>query len=149
MECKVLLTQLIQLLQFVTISYGSQAYSFRLYSNMSKDLELKQMYLLNVFCHEFVVAVSSVACILGILILRVNSPKNQDNAQEIEENLLKMTFSYWLVYCVAFGMEKVILPHWEYLIMTLKITTALSYFLTFSCIVSLPLYKLAVHQVEE
>jgi hypothetical protein len=33
--------------------------------------------------------------------------------------------------------------------MTLKITTALSYFLTFSCILSLPLHRFAVHHVEE
>jgi hypothetical protein len=31
----------------------------------------------------------------------------------------------------------------------LRITTALSYFLTFSCVLSLPLHKFAVHKIEE
>ncbi|MBE9050393.1 hypothetical protein IQ243_08210 [Nostocales cyanobacterium LEGE 11386] len=106
------------------------------------------MHSINVLCHEFVVAVSFVACIVGLLLLwNVKQPK--DNLEETEQILFRMSFSYWLVYCVAFGIEKMILPDWENLLMTLKITTALSYFLTFSCILSLPLHKLAVHRVEE
>jgi predicted membrane metal-binding protein len=103
----------------------------------------------NIFCHGFVVAVSSVACILGLLLLW-EKKKPKDNAQETEEILLRMSFSYWLVYCAAFGAEKLFAPCLEGLSMTLKITTALSYFLTFSCILSLPLHKFAAHeQVEE
>ncbi|WP_353929273.1 hypothetical protein WJM97_13195 [Okeanomitos corallinicola TIOX110] len=106
------------------------------------------MCLVNIFCHEFVVAVSSVACIVGLLLLW-DQKKQKEEAQVTEEILLRMSFTYWLVYCIAFGIEKMVLPNWEGLIMTLKITTALSYFLTFSCILSLPLYKFAVHEVEE
>jgi hypothetical protein len=72
-----------------------------------------------------------------------------DDFQETEQSLLTMSFAYWLVYCIAFGMEKVILFNWEAVIITLRITTALSYFLTFSCILSLPLHKFAVHKIEE
>ncbi|HLO85723.1 MAG TPA: hypothetical protein VK203_12055 [Nostocaceae cyanobacterium] len=107
------------------------------------------MHTVNIFCHGSVVAVSSVACIAGLLLLW-DKKKPQDNAQETEEILLRMSFSYWLVYCAAFGIEKLFAPCWEGLSMTLKITTALSYFLTFSCVLSLPLHKFAVHeQVEE
>ncbi|MFM2063623.1 MAG: hypothetical protein RLZZ507_3294 [Cyanobacteriota bacterium] len=106
------------------------------------------MCLINLFCHEFVVAVSFVACIAGLWLLRENK-KQKDEAQATEEVLLRMSFAYWLVYCIAFGIEKMVLPNWESLTMTLKITTALSYFLTFSCILSLPLYKFAVHEIEE
>ncbi|MBK1987069.1 hypothetical protein A0J48_005875 [Sphaerospermopsis aphanizomenoides BCCUSP55] len=106
------------------------------------------MCLTNLFCHEFVVAVSFVACIAGLLLLW-DSNKDQDESQATEEVLLRMSFAYWLVYCVAFGIEKMVVPNWEGLTMTLKITTALSYFLTFSCILSLPLHKFAVHEVEE
>lgn len=103
----------------------------------------------NILCHDFVVALSAVACIAGLLLLR-EKQKPKDDAQETEEILLRMSFSYWLVYCIAFGIEKLLIPDWEGLTMTLKITTALSYFLTFSCILSLPLHKFAVHeQVEE
>jgi hypothetical protein len=102
----------------------------------------------NIFCHEFVVAVSFVACIIGLALLW-DSKQQKNDIEETEQILFRMSFSYWLVYCIAFGIEKLVLPEWESAIMTLRITTALSYFLTFSCIVSLPLHKFAVHRVEE
>ncbi len=106
------------------------------------------MHSLNIFCHESVVAVSFVACIIGLVLLW-NSKQQTTEMEETERILFRMSFSYWLVYCVAFGIEKMVLPDWESVLMTLKITTALSYFLTFSCILSLPLHKFAVHRVEE
>jgi hypothetical protein len=106
------------------------------------------MHSLNIFCHEFVVAVSSVACIIGLVLLWDGKQQTND-VEETERILFRMSFSYWLVYCAAFGIEKMVLPNWESVLMTLKITTALSYFLTFSCILSLPLHKFAVHRVEE
>ncbi len=99
-------------------------------------------------CHDFVVAVSFVASIVGLALLW-NSKQQQDEAEATEEILFRMSFSYWLVYCVAFGIQKIVLPDWEGVMMSLKITTALSYFLTFSCIVSLPLHKLAMRHVQE
>ncbi|MHC5760366.1 hypothetical protein [Nostoc sp.] len=106
------------------------------------------MHSLNIFCHESVVAVSFVACIIGLLLLW-NGKQQTNEMEETERILFRMSFSYWLVYCVAFGIEKMVLPDWESVLMTLRITTALSYFLTFSCILSLPLHKFAVHRVEE
>ncbi|MBE9106431.1 hypothetical protein IQ229_16300 [Nostoc cf. edaphicum LEGE 07299] len=106
------------------------------------------MHSLNIFCHESVVAVSFVACIIGLLLLW-DCKQQTNEMEETERILFRMSFSYWLVYCVAFGIEKIVLPDWESVLMTLRITTALSYFLTFSCIVSLPLHKFAVHRVEE
>ncbi|WP_138497215.1 hypothetical protein [Nostoc sp. PA-18-2419] len=106
------------------------------------------MHSLNIFSHEFVVAVSFVACILGLALLW-DTKQQKNNLEETEQILFRMSFSYWLVYCIAFGVEKIVLPEWESVLMTLRITTALSYFLTFSCIVSLPLHKFAVHRVEE
>jgi hypothetical protein len=102
----------------------------------------------NLCCHEFVVAISSVACIVGLWLLKDHN-QAIDDFQETEQSLLTMSFAYWLVYCTAFGMEKVFLFNWEAVIITLRITTALSYFLTFSCILSLPLHKFAVHKIEE
>ncbi|MTJ10980.1 MULTISPECIES: hypothetical protein [unclassified Anabaena] len=102
----------------------------------------------NLCCHEFVVAISSIACIVGIWLLKDNN-QEIDNFQETEENLLRMSFAYWLVYCIAFAIEKVFLFDWEIVVVSLRITIALSYFLTFSCILSLPLHKFAVHRIEE
>jgi len=106
------------------------------------------MLTVNLSCHGFVVAISSLACIVGLWLLK-NHNQAIDDFQDTEENLLRMSFAYWLVYCVAFGLEKIFLFNWEIVIITLRITTALSYFLTFSCILSLPLHKFAVHKIEE
>jgi hypothetical protein len=106
------------------------------------------MHSINVLCHEFVVAVSFVACIAGLLLLW-DRKQSKDSLEETEKILFRMSFSYWLVYCVAFGVEKLILPDWETVLLSVKITTALSYFLTFSCILSLPLHKFAVRRIEE
>ncbi|BAY32092.1 hypothetical protein NIES2107_39780 [Nostoc carneum NIES-2107] len=106
------------------------------------------MHSVNIFCHEFVVAVSFVACIAGLFLLG-DCKQYKNEMEETEQILFRMSFSYWLVYCIAFAVEKIMLPSWEPMLMTLKITTALSYFLTFSCILSLPLHRFAVHQVEE
>ncbi|AFY33839.1 hypothetical protein [Calothrix sp. PCC 7507] len=102
----------------------------------------------NFFCHGFVVAVSFVACIAGLVLLW-GGEQQKDDVEETERILFRMSFSYWLVYCIAFGLDKIALPHWETLQMTLRITTALSYFLTFSCILSLPLHRFAARQIEE
>lgn len=106
------------------------------------------MHLVNIFSHEFVVAVSFVACIAGLVLLW-DGKQQKDDVEETERILFRMSFSYWLVYCVAFGIEKIAVPHWETLQMTLRIASALSYFLTFSCILSLPLHRFAVRQVQE
>ncbi|MBF2009327.1 hypothetical protein ACF3DV_24945 [Chlorogloeopsis fritschii PCC 9212] len=106
------------------------------------------MHLMSFLCHDVVVAVSFVACILGLALLWDNKQQN-DEAEVTERILFRMSFAYWLVYCIAFGIEKIVLPHWEAIHMTLRITTALSYFLTFSCIISLPLHKFAVRHVQE
>ncbi|MDB9374219.1 hypothetical protein BDGGKGIB_04524 [Nodularia sphaerocarpa UHCC 0038] len=106
------------------------------------------MHSMNLMCHESVVAVSFVACIAGLLLLW-DRKQPKDNLEETEKILFRMSFSYWLVYCCAFGLEKLILPDWETVLMSVKITIALSYFLTFSCVLSLPLHKFSVRQVEE
>jgi hypothetical protein len=122
------------------------------------------MCLTNVFCHSVFVAISSIACLAGLILLWNRSPSD-DEVEETERILLRMSFAYWLVYCMAFGVQKLIIPDWEnailqwshyppgmlkaYVNATLKLTTALSYFLTFSCILCLPLHKFAVHEVEE
>ncbi|MEB3182596.1 MAG: hypothetical protein VKL59_26700 [Nostocaceae cyanobacterium] len=101
-----------------------------------------------IICHNFLVAVSFVACLGGLWLLWDSKP-SENEVEETECILLRMSFSYWLVYCVAFGIQKFILPEWETVQMSLKLTTALSYFLTFSCILILPLHKFAMHQVED
>lgn len=104
------------------------------------------MHGVNFLCHGSVVAVSFVACILGLMLLWERKGTKDEEREETEKILFRMSFSYWLVYCVAFGLEKMVFSNYEPMMMTLKVTTALSYFLTFSCILSLPLHRLAVRQ---
>lgn len=102
----------------------------------------------NLVCHDFFVLLSFIACIAGLLLLWERK-QQKDEAEETERILFRMSFSYWLVYCVAFAIQKIVLPDWETIMMSLRITAALSYFLTFSCVVILPLHKLAVRHVED
>lgn len=106
------------------------------------------MHSVNLVCHDSFVLLSFIACIAGLVLLW-EGKQQKNEVEETEKILFRMSFSYWLVYCVAFAIQKMVLPDWETVMMTLKITAALSYFLTFSCIVSLPLHKFSVRRVEE
>ena len=107
------------------------------------------MQTLNLGWHGYLVLTSFIACIAGLFLLS-NADKTQtDDLEETEQILFRMTFAYWMVYCVAVGIKNMALPDWEVVLLSSKITAALSYFLTFACIMCLPLHKFAVRQVEE
>ena len=106
------------------------------------------MHLSNLISHNFAVTVSFIACIVGLILLRDRN-QQEDDLEVTESILLRMSFSYWLVYCFAFATQKIISPDIEIVLISLKITAILSYFLTFSCIVSLPLHRLANHDIED
>ena len=91
---------------------------------------------------------SFFACITGLILLW-NKEQLKTEMQQTEKILFRMSFSYWLVYCIAFGIEKIVLPFSEAVVMSLRMTTALSYFLTFSCIICLPLHKFAMSRIED
>ena len=107
------------------------------------------MQMSNLNGHDFLVFLSSIACIAGLILLSDSKQNSVDELEQTEEILLRMSFTYWLVYCIAVGIQKITLPDWEILLLSLRITSALSYFLTFACILCLPLHRLAVRQVEE
>ncbi|MBV6625523.1 MAG: hypothetical protein KI793_21785 [Rivularia sp. (in: Bacteria)] len=102
----------------------------------------------NFICHDFFVMLSFLACITGLILLSAKE-QFETEMQQTEKILFRMSFSYWLVYCIAFGIEKIFLPMQEAVIMSLRMTTALSYFLTFSCILCLPLHKFAMRQIQD
>lgn len=98
--------------------------------------------------HHYLVFLSSLAAIAGFF-LAYTANKPQDELLEPTERVLfLMSFAYWMVYCVAFGLQKLPLPDWEILVLSLKFTTLISYFLTFASIVCLPLYRIASQQVD-
>lgn len=107
------------------------------------------MQMLNLGLHNFLLVLSFFACIVGLLLLADTKQDQVNELEESEQILFRMSFAYWLVYCVCVGMVKIGLPDWEIMVMSVKITAALSYFLTFACVLCLPLHRLSVKQVEE
>lgn len=107
------------------------------------------MQMLNLGWHELLTIASFFACIAGLLLLIDTKQEQVNELEESEQILFRMTFAYWMVYCICAGMQKVGLPDWEVMVMSVKITAALSYFLTFACILCLPLHRLSVKQVQE
>ena len=107
------------------------------------------MQMLNLNWHDYSVLISFTACITGLCLISDGNETQANDLEETEQTLFKMSFTYWMVYCVAFGIQKIVLPDWEILLLNLKLTAALSYFLTFACIVCLPLHRFAVRQVED
>lgn len=105
-----------------------------------------QMLALN--WHDLLIFLSFTACIAGLSLLSDTKQTQTDEIEDSEQMLLRMTFAYWMVYCVAIGLQKINLTDWHILLVNLKITAALSYLLTFSCVLSLPLHRISVRQVE-
>ncbi len=103
---------------------------------------------LNLGWHDYLILISVAASIAGLLLL-YSGNKTQIDESEATQALLGMSFAYSLVYCVTVGIQKIWLPESEIIQSSLKITAAISYFLTFACILSLPLSRFAVRQIEE
>lgn len=100
--------------------------------------------------HDNLVIVSFVAAIAGLVVLSDNPTSDgADDRTLSEEILIKMSFTYWIVYCISVFGLKLHLPEDSWLLLSLKLTTVLSYLLTASSILSLPLQRMAVRQVEE
>ena len=98
--------------------------------------------------HDNLVIVSFVASIAGLLLLGDNRKSLTDDQFE-RKILLKMSFTYWIVYCISVFGLKLHLPEDSWLLLSLKLTTVLSYLLTASSILSLPLQRMAVRRVED
>ncbi|MBV8885442.1 MAG: hypothetical protein JO235_15805 [Chroococcidiopsidaceae cyanobacterium CP_BM_RX_35] len=107
------------------------------------------MQMLNLSWHDYLVLISFAACIAGLLLMSNGNQAPADELEATERALLSMSFSYWMVYCVAVGIQKMCLPEWELVLLSLKLTAAFSYFLTFACVLSLPLSRFAVRHVED
>src|SRR4028118_148046 len=99
--------------------------------------------------HDYLVMVSFVASIAGLVLLGDNRNSQQDDRTLSEEILIKMSFTYWTVYCISVFGLKLHLPEDSWLLLSLKLTTVLSYLLTASSILSLPLQRMAVRRVED
>jgi hypothetical protein len=99
--------------------------------------------------HDYLVMVSLVASISGLVLLADRNSKPADDRTLSEELLIQMSFTYSIVYCISTLGLNLPLPEGSSLLQGLKLTVVLSYLLTASSILSLPLQRMAVRQVED
>jgi hypothetical protein len=107
------------------------------------------MSTVNFNCHDYFVLISFFACIAGLWLLSDRFCNRDSELEETEQILQRMTFAYWLLYCIAVGVLKLGLPEEWQIVQSLRLTGIFSFFLTFSCLISLPLHKLSVRRVED
>jgi hypothetical protein len=75
------------------------------------------------------------------------TPPADDDTDNTSDVLFAMTFAYWIVHCLAVGAQQWISPDWETFTMSLKWLAMISFLLTFSCALSLPLHQFSAgHQ---
>ncbi|MGL5804008.1 MAG: hypothetical protein ACRC2R_04245 [Xenococcaceae cyanobacterium] len=107
------------------------------------------MSTVNLIWHDYLILTSLFACVAGLWLLSGNKQAQPNELDDTEETLFKMTFAYWLVYCVAVGVLKLDLPQEWQIVQSVKLTAIFSFLLTCACILSLPLHKLTVRRIAE
>jgi hypothetical protein len=98
--------------------------------------------------HEYSILFSFLAAIAGTSLLILNKQPAKDEIEAADNTLMLMSFVYWLVYCIAFGVQKLISPEWETVLLSVKLTGVIAFLLTASCILSLPLNRVSMRQTE-
>jgi len=98
--------------------------------------------------HTSLVILSVFASIAGVALLTIDKKPAKDEIEAADNALMLMAFTYWLVYCIAFGLQKLISPQWEIVLLSVKLTGVIAYLLTASCVLSLPLNRVSMRQIE-
>lgn len=97
---------------------------------------------------EYLMLSSFVACVAGLLLLFSSQQTKADDIEDMDRMLMMMIFAYWMVHCLAMGVQKFDLPDWEILVRSVRVTAACAYFLTFACVLCLPLHRISVRETE-
>ncbi|MBW4443174.1 MAG: hypothetical protein KME10_18430 [Plectolyngbya sp. WJT66-NPBG17] len=96
--------------------------------------------------HDYLNLASFFASVLGLYILLYKKQAQSEDSDIADEVLFSMAFAYWIVHCIAIGAQKWVSPDWATCLLSLKWTAVISYLLTFSCALSLPLHRIASTQ---
>ncbi|MGG6266851.1 hypothetical protein ACQ4M3_21420 [Leptolyngbya sp. AN03gr2] len=96
--------------------------------------------------HDYLNLASFFASVFGLYILIYQQQAKTEDSEIADEVLFSMAFAYWIVHCVAIGAQKWISPDWTTCMLSLKWTAVISYLLTFSCALSIPLHRIASAQ---
>jgi hypothetical protein len=99
--------------------------------------------------HDYLVMVSCVASIAGLVLLGDRNSQPTDDRTLSQEMLIKMSFIGWIVYCISVAGLKLHLPEDNWLSLSFQLSTVISYLLTVSSILSLPLQHITVRQVQD
>ena len=98
--------------------------------------------------HDYLMMLSFVSAIAGLALLLLEKAGSETDAEVADRVLLMMTFAYWLVYCASAVALRLVQPEWETVLLSVKLTGVLSYLLTATCVLSLPLHRVSVQQTE-
>ena len=98
--------------------------------------------------HDYLMMLSFLSAIAGLVWLLLEKAVGETDAEVADRVLFMMSFAYWLVYCVASVALKFLQPEWETAILSVKLTGVLSYLLTATCILSLPLHRVSMRQTK-
>ncbi|HTL89437.1 MAG TPA: hypothetical protein VL134_08540 [Leptolyngbya sp.] len=96
--------------------------------------------------HDYLNLASFFASVLGLYLLIHQKKSETEDADAADRVLFSMAFAYWIVHCIAIGAQKWVCPDWTTCVLSLKWTAVISYLLTFSCALSLPLHRIASTQ---
>lgn len=89
---------------------------------------------------------SFIASMIGLSLILTGPETPETDHQETEQLLLKFSFAYWMLYCIAVAAQRLIPLEWEALLLGAKLTAVISYLLTFSCVLTLPIHHLSAFQ---
>jgi hypothetical protein len=95
---------------------------------------------------DILTLVSAFACIAGLVLLfgfRQVPQVPADSLEEADQQLMAMVFAYWLVHCLAIAAIRADWISDEFVLNSVKMTSALTYFLTWASVFSLPLHRIS------
>jgi NO-binding membrane sensor protein with MHYT domain len=96
---------------------------------------------------HYSIIISLLASVAGLgLLFLPQLLKQTETLPQTERTLMMMSFTYWGVHCVAVLAQKLPPQDWEGMLMSLKMMAIMTFFLTFSSILSLPLSHFAASQ---
>ncbi|AGY59706.1 hypothetical protein GKIL_3460 [Gloeobacter kilaueensis JS1] len=98
---------------------------------------------------DTIIYLSFLACIAGLVLVFAFRRTAPSELEQVDEGLFAMIFAFWIVYCATVIVVRLDWLESEWIVRSLRLTSALSYFLTWASVLSLPLHRIAaVREIE-
>jgi hypothetical protein len=98
---------------------------------------------------DLLTIISAIACIAGLGIIFGLRQRPGNEAEANDEYMFAAVFTYWLVHCLTVGLMRM---DWqgggEVWTLSLKMLSALTYFVTWASVLCLPLQRISVREME-